>query len=643
MQDLLYVLGEILLWVLLGTFLGFLLGWWLWGSLKSKWDSLQGENKKLRKSAEAANVEHSRQLGAQKSDLNGLKGKFDNSQNELQAVRGKLEAAIKAKDSAEGKRQSAAHKLAEAEKARLEAERSYSGLSGKLKDLEARAQSAGALEAERDALKAKFAAVEPKLGLLGSMQSDKAGLEKRLVELEREKADFAAQLAEANAAAANAPAADATVDAGLQAKVDALTADKAALEAQLTEARSASGGDAELSSRVDRLMAEKAGVEARSQELAAKLSGLEGESNELRAQLAEVQPKLKMVADAEAEKARLQGQIAQLEGKLTDIEKESSSFQSQIAGMAPKLARLTSLEDVNSKLQNRVVDLEGKAAAASSAIDPAELAAVQARAKTAEQSVEERNAEVTRLKAKLAETSSSPSADPAELVVAKSRIVELEEMLKGELGSDHPAFGEPHKAPATVDAQALIAKDFAGKSVRADDDYGILYTSDTPDHTDDLKKIKGIGPVLEGKLNEARVYCFKQVANWSDHHVSCFAKRLDCFPDRIERDRWLPQAAAFACDTSTAAPSFEGEDVKTDETLGILYSSRPSTVDDLKTIKGVGPIIEEKLNEFGVYRFKQMAMWNDATIAAFAEKLATFPDRIERDEWIKQAKELARG
>jgi len=62
--------------------------------------------------------------------------------------------------------------------------------------------------------------------------------------------------------------------------------------------------------------------------------------------------------------------------------------------------------------------------------------------------------------------------------------------------------------------------------------------------------------------------------------------------------------------------------------------------DNLQLISGVGPVLEKKLNEFGVYRFDQIANWSVDDIAAFNDKLS-FQGRIERDEWLKQAKELA--
>ena len=64
--------------------------------------------------------------------------------------------------------------------------------------------------------------------------------------------------------------------------------------------------------------------------------------------------------------------------------------------------------------------------------------------------------------------------------------------------------------------------------------------------------------------------------------------------------------------------------------------------DDLTNISGVGPVIVKKLHAEGVTTFAQIAKWTDADVEAIEEKLS-FKGRVGREEWIKQAKELAKG
>ncbi|KAG1648823.1 putative 22 protein in nqo2 3'region [Nymphon striatum] len=68
----------------------------------------------------------------------------------------------------------------------------------------------------------------------------------------------------------------------------------------------------------------------------------------------------------------------------------------------------------------------------------------------------------------------------------------------------------------------------------------------------------------------------------------------------------------------------------------------PKTPDDLKLIRGIGRQNEARLNALGVNRFDQIGKWTKKDAADWGNRLA-FPGRIEREEWIPQAKKLAAG
>lgn len=63
--------------------------------------------------------------------------------------------------------------------------------------------------------------------------------------------------------------------------------------------------------------------------------------------------------------------------------------------------------------------------------------------------------------------------------------------------------------------------------------------------------------------------------------------------------------------------------------------------DDLKAITGVGPVLEKSLNEYGIYHYRQISGLKKAEIAEIDEAL-NLKGRMERDDWVKQAKELAK-
>jgi predicted flap endonuclease-1-like 5' DNA nuclease len=62
--------------------------------------------------------------------------------------------------------------------------------------------------------------------------------------------------------------------------------------------------------------------------------------------------------------------------------------------------------------------------------------------------------------------------------------------------------------------------------------------------------------------------------------------------------------------------------------------------DDLSRIDGIGPFIEKKLNDANVYTFEQIASWSDADIKIITQRIQYFEGRIEKDNWIGQAKIL---
>ncbi len=69
---------------------------------------------------------------------------------------------------------------------------------------------------------------------------------------------------------------------------------------------------------------------------------------------------------------------------------------------------------------------------------------------------------------------------------------------------------------------------------------------------------------------------------------------------------------------------------------------KPAAVDDLQLISGVGPKIEGTLHSLGIYTYAQVASWKKAE-REWVDGYLSFHGRIEREDWVKQAKALAKG
>jgi predicted flap endonuclease-1-like 5' DNA nuclease len=71
-----------------------------------------------------------------------------------------------------------------------------------------------------------------------------------------------------------------------------------------------------------------------------------------------------------------------------------------------------------------------------------------------------------------------------------------------------------------------------------------LFTAPTG-KADDLKKIEGVGPALERKLNALGVTRYDQIASFTDEEVGRIDDALN-YKGRVTRDDWVGQAKALA-------------------------------------------------------------------------------------------------
>jgi len=80
---------------------------------------------------------------------------------------------------------------------------------------------------------------------------------------------------------------------------------------------------------------------------------------------------------------------------------------------------------------------------------------------------------------------------------------------------------------------------------------------------------------------------------------------------------------------------------KIGEALGTkIPKASLSEKDDLKKIEGIGPFIEMKLNDVGIYTYEQLSMINEDVTNLITDAIQFFPGRIEKDDWKGQAASL---
>ncbi|MEZ5906882.1 MAG: hypothetical protein R3C69_17895 [Geminicoccaceae bacterium] len=70
-----------------------------------------------------------------------------------------------------------------------------------------------------------------------------------------------------------------------------------------------------------------------------------------------------------------------------------------------------------------------------------------------------------------------------------------------------------------------------------------------------------------------------------------------------------------------------------------LFTPPADAPDDIEKIRGIGPVLRQKLNDLGITTFRQIAALTPEDIERIDEVL-DFKGRIEREDWIGQARTL---
>ena len=90
-----------------------------------------------------------------------------------------------------------------------------------------------------------------------------------------------------------------------------------------------------------------------------------------------------------------------------------------------------------------------------------------------------------------------------------------------------------------------------------------------------------------------------------------------------------------------ATPGQDMDEALPTRPLG-LNGPHNGLADDLKRIGGIGERNERRLNGLGIFHLDQIAAWTPAEMRWVAQHLP-FPERLERDDWVGQARRLVAG
>ncbi len=117
----------------------------------------------------------------------------------------------------------------------------------------------------------------------------------------------------------------------------------------------------------------------------------------------------------------------------------------------------------------------------------------------------------------------------------------------GEAGSPYSASRErPYMKPpakegaGVADEVATATTDVAGAML------GVAVKRGGPGPSDDLQRLKGVGPKFVARLNELGISRFDQLAGLNANEAAHLDERMGPFQGRLERDRVIEQADYLA-------------------------------------------------------------------------------------------------
>jgi large subunit ribosomal protein L21 len=211
------------------------------------------------------------------------------------------------------------------------------------------------------------------------------------------------------------------------------------------------------------------------------------------------------------------------------------------------------------------------------------------------------------------------------------------------LGGDSPVIGSPLVEDAGV--QAEVVDQIKGEKVIHFVKRRRKHSSKrTKGHRQKLTLIK-IGDILASGAGKSDVKAAIGTGSVSAAAIAAMEERAEmkaAKPSKPKKAKAAPAADAAPKAEKPAAKAEKKAEAPAEEKKAAPKAKKAKDGDDLTQISGVGPVIVKKLNGEGITTFAQIAAWSDADVEAIEEKLS-FKGRVGREDWIAQAKELAKG
>lgn len=326
-----------------------------------------------------------------------------------------------------------------------------------------------------------------------------------------------------------------------------------------------------------------------------------------------------------------------LTGSAATLRSDLESSQSEVNRLEGELGVSTT--------RVRQLEAELEAARAGAPSPASDLEAAQAAARDAEAAAEAARAEAREAADELAQARTRTSELAAATNLAADRVEELQAQVASLTAErddtaerERTARDELHSARSEVASIAPLRSDLDGASTKI--------------------------AALEAEVSagKARATDLETQLDAATHRATDLQTRLDAAAAEPAPAPVTPISTFGAVDTAptaddngTADDNRAADNGTADEIdlraaeapawqTGVtkLGTAAAAHTDDLKVINGIGPKMESILHDFEITSWEQIAAFSPDDVGKVSAAIATFPGRIERDEWVEQAGDLVR-
>ena len=324
----------------------------------------------------------------------------------------------------------------------------------------------------------------------------------------------------------------------------------------------------------------------------------------------------RVTSESQAMASQLSSTKSQLKNRIKQLEKESSTYTESIVKLDAKREQLQQeLESARSQMQSQLKQ------------DSETIGELQRERNDLRAELEQLHASIVPLQEQL----DTHHAFTTELDLSQARVSDLERTLAqrdqeakrlhaqaNELERLRQRYQDAKERQEKAQSQLdeMVARQISRESERSNDRSRILeleaQLKASLETVDDLRKERAM---VLATLAE------KHQAQTPEATIISFTQAIEEKEPVVDEDY---------------DPEYGGR-TRRDANRGIVFTEAPESCDDLKRISGIAEVLEKRLNDFGIYTFRQVMEWKPGEIEEFSRLLA-FRDRIDRDDWQGQAR-----